>query len=76
MEQQEAFRDLTAVASLPVANAAGMVIGVLTASTTAPHGPASLSSKDAYYDMLSRALSLARVLVDLLKWFDDGYDRT
>lgn len=74
-EQQLHFRDLTAVASLPVFNAAGDVLGVLTASTKAPDGPERLSSEDGYYEMLSRALGLARALVDLLQWFDDGYDR-
>lgn len=73
-EQQVHFQDLTAVASLPIFNAAGDVIGVLTASTKDPDGPERLSSENGYYEMLSRALALARVLVDLLQWFDDGYD--
>lgn len=73
-EQQIRFRDLTAVASVPVLSAAGAVLGVLTASTTAPDGPERLSSDDGDYEMLGRSLLCARVLVDLLHWFDDGYD--
>lgn len=70
-DQQRYFARLSAVASLPVANAVGTVIGALTASTDAEDGPEKLSTEDAYYDLLVRSLALARVLVDVLKWFDD-----
>ena len=71
--QQEHFRNLTAVASIPITNAAGTVLGVLSASTDTAGGPGKLSSEEAYFDLLGRAMLLSRVLVDLLKWFDDGY---
>jgi hypothetical protein len=72
-EQQQHFQSLTAVGSMPVANASGRVLGVLTASTETEDGPERLASEDGFYDLLGRSMLLSRVLVDLLKWFDDGY---
>ena len=73
-EQQEHFRNLTAVAAIPVTNAASAVLGVLAASTEDVEGPARLGTEEAYFDLLGRSMLLSRVLVDLLRWFDDGYD--
>lgn len=74
-EQSERFRHLTAVASMPVFNASDEIIAVLTASTAKPRGGA-LVTEDGYIDLLSRALAVARVLIDLLGWFPDRYDDT
>lgn len=69
--QQERFQDLTAVAAMPVLNARDQVIAVLTASTKdAAH---ELASQPAFDDLIVRSQVIARVLVDVLKWFDDGY---
>lgn len=55
---------------MPVPNASNAVIGVLTASTTLSSG-GDLGSEEVYYDLLGRALLIARALIDLLKWFTD-----
>jgi GAF domain-containing protein len=68
-EQQERYRHLTAVASAPIFNAAGRVIGVLTVSSTRPDH--ELGSADAEQAITLGALLLSRVLIDLLGWFDD-----
>ncbi len=67
--QQAHFSDLTGVAAVPVSNAQNTVLGVLSACTR-EHEPKldSGSAKDA---MLLKALSISRVLIDLLRWFAD-----
>lgn len=72
-EQSEGFRDLTAVASMPVMNSAGDTIGVITALTDALDG-GGLGTEEAFHALLARSLLAARVLVDLLDWFPDRYD--
>lgn len=68
-EQQKRYRSLTAVASVPVFNAAGTVIAVVTAQTTEPD---SLLSADAgEVALVEVSLLASRVLVELLQWFDD-----
>lgn len=68
--QQEKYRDLTAVVGVPVQNAVGDRIGVLAASSVA--SDTVLTSDEAVDDMVSRAEGIARVLVDVLRWFPDG----
>lgn len=67
--QQEKFRDLQAVAAMPVTNASGRVIAVLTASSTDPE--TQLTSEEGFEQLLAIAQESARVLVDLLLWFGD-----
>jgi hypothetical protein len=68
-EQQRRYADLQLVAAMPVRNAGGRTIGVLTASTK---DPSSQAATDAGYgEHLHLALLMARVLVDLLHWYRD-----
>lgn len=69
-EQRLAFADLTCVASTPILNAAGRIIGVLSAATNEPDP--RLRSPDARDEVLTLAAQAARVLIDLLKWFSDA----
>ncbi|WP_436792619.1 hypothetical protein [Actinospongicola halichondriae] len=71
-EQADRYRALTAVASMPVLNAADDVIGVVTA-TTKLEGGGPLVTPAAYDDLTARTLAISRALVDLLKWFPDQY---
>lgn len=68
-EQQARYSDLSAVAAMPVATASGDVVGVLTVATDDPHH--RLASPEAFDDLVVRAEKVARVLVDLLRWFDE-----
>lgn len=72
--QAEHFRDLTVVAAMPVTNAAGDTIGVITASTDAHDGDGLATEEDAFHALLARSLLVARVLVDLLGWFHERYN--
>lgn len=71
-EQSRRFAHLTAVMSVPVVNANGNVIAVITASSSQPGG-GGLLTEDGYLDMLTRSMLAARILVDLLAWFPDRY---
>ncbi len=71
-DKQARYADLTAVAAVPVANAAGTVIAVLSASTTDPRS--RLATDEGFEALVALGDAVARVLVDLLKWFGDGYD--
>lgn len=66
---QRRYRDLAAVASMPVMNGANDVIAVLTASTRDPE--TRLGTDEATEDLLLRALLLSRILIELLQWFPD-----
>lgn len=72
--QAERFRDLVVVAAMPVTNAAGDTIGVITAATDADDGDGLATEDEAFHALLARSLLVARVLVDLLGWFQDHYD--
>lgn len=71
-EQQERFADVAAVAAMPVVNAPGQVIAVLSLMTRDPGR--DLAADDAFDALLAVAQSVARILVDVLKWFSDTYD--
>lgn len=71
-EQSTRFRHLTAVASMPVTNAASEVLAVMTAATSEPGG-GHLGTDEAYEALIARSLLVARILVDLLGWFPDSY---
>jgi hypothetical protein len=73
-EQAELFKTLTAVASMPVFNAAGDTIAVITATTEASDLSVLATVEQAFDTLLGRSLLVARALVDLLGWFPDGYD--
>jgi hypothetical protein len=68
-KQQERYKRLVAVASTPVLNASGDVIAVLSA--TSSHFKHALASAEGQRDLNLTALLIARVLVELLQWFDD-----
>lgn len=71
-DQQQRAADLAAVAAMPVFNAAGEVIAVLTASSTGPD--ISLDAPEAFDEMVAKANIIARVLIDVLEWYPDAYD--
>jgi len=61
---------LRVVASTPVINAAGNVVAVLSASSEdVRSGLATDEGKEAH---LALAGAMGRVLIDLLRWADDG----
>lgn len=68
-DERRRYADLTAVAAVPVANAAGRTIAILAVSTRQTDHV--YESNDAYIDMLLLADLVARALVDLLEWFSD-----
>jgi hypothetical protein len=73
-EQQERYRDLAVVAAMPVTNAAGRVIAVLSAASRDPKS--GLLTDAGFEGHVFLAGAVARILVDLLKWFDDTYDES
>lgn len=68
-DQQHRYRDLTAVAAMPVINHRGDVIAVLSGSSTDPTAP--LVTADGFEAHLTLAACASRILVDLLKWAAD-----
>jgi hypothetical protein len=70
--QRERYRDLTAAAAMPVTNAAGRQMAVLSMSSTNPE--TRLTTDEGIDAMAFLSEVVARVLIDLLKWFDDRYD--
>ena len=71
-EKQARYSDLAVVAAMPVTNAAGQVLAVLSAASDDPG--TELRSEVGVEALVALADAVARVLVDLLKWFTDGYD--
>ncbi len=71
-EQQARYADLTAAAAMPVTNTAGRRIAVLSMSSASPD--TRLTTDEGIDGLAFLSEVVARVLVDLLKWFDDGYD--
>ena len=71
-EKQNRYSDLAVVAAMPVTNAAGHVLAVLSAASDDPD--AELRSEAGMESLVALADAAARVLVDLLKWFADDYD--
>ena len=71
-EQKRRYGDVTVVASVPVTNAAGRLIGVVSGSSTSD--TSALATPEGLDAQIFLAQAAARVLVDLLKWFSDGYD--
>jgi hypothetical protein len=67
--QQHRARNLAVVAAMPVTNASDEVIAVLAGSSTDPE--AALASAEGFDAHLLAAQEVARVLVDLLRWFPD-----
>ncbi|HEX2119924.1 MAG TPA: hypothetical protein VHF91_12115, partial [Acidimicrobiales bacterium] len=67
--QQRRARDLAVVAAMPVTNASDEVIAVLSGSSVDPDSP--LATPDGFDAQLLVAQEVARVLVDLLRWFPD-----
>lgn len=67
--QQEQYKHLRAVASAPVFNAGGDIIGVVTALSDASDSP--LEQEAAELHMVGVSLLTSRILVELLQWFDD-----
>jgi hypothetical protein len=70
LAQQDRYRDVVAVAAVPVANAAGEIVAVLTASSRDPG--TRLTSAEGREAHLALAGAMARILVDLLRWESDG----
>jgi hypothetical protein len=68
--RQHRYRELTAVAATPVMNRDGEIIAVLAASTD-QHDEA-ISGEEGQTELLALAEAVARILIDLLKWFSDG----
>lgn len=68
--QRERYKNLAVVAAAPVLNAAGDVIAVLSASTE--NLTSGLATEEGQEAHLALAAAMARVLIDLLRWADDG----
>jgi hypothetical protein len=65
-EQQQKYRNLTAVAAMPLLNARVVPVGVLAVSTTVPD--ASFVVSDASVEpLLELAQAIARVLIDIVR---------
>ncbi len=73
-EQKARYADLAVATSVPVSNAAGRTIGVVSGSSRSQ--TSSLATANGLEVQIFLAEAAARVLVDLLKWFSDGYDHT
>ena len=71
-EKQARYSDLAVVAAMPVTNAAGRVLAVLSAASDDPG--TELRAEAGLEALVALAGAVARVLVDLLKWFPDDYD--
>lgn len=69
-ERRSRYGRLRVVVAVPVLNSAGRPVGVLSAAST--DQASTLDAPEALAEMLTRADVLARVLVDLLGWADDG----
>jgi putative methionine-R-sulfoxide reductase with GAF domain len=67
--QQHRARNLALVAAMPVTNASGTVIAVVSASSADPDS--TLATDEGFDGHLLVAQEVARVLVDLLHWFPD-----
>lgn len=64
------YADVTAAAAVPVFNAGGEKLAVLSMSSQDPD--TQLGSEEGLQHLLFLAEVTARVLVDLFKWFDEG----
>ena len=67
--QQHRARNLAVVAAMPVTNASDQVIAVVSGSSVDPESP--LATDEGFDAHLLLAQEVARVLVDLLRWFPD-----
>jgi len=68
-EQQRRYADLAVAAAIPIDNAAGRMIGVLSAASREPCS--SLSRPDGFEHLVFLSQVAARIMVDVLKWFPD-----
>jgi hypothetical protein len=66
--ERERYKELFAVASNPVWDSEGVVVGVITASTNDPQ--TGLTTDEARVNMNLLALLASRILIELLEWFD------
>lgn len=71
-DKQTRYSDLAVVAAVPVTNASASAIAVLSASS--PDPVSGLATQEGFEALVALAERIARVLIDLLKWFDDEYD--
>lgn len=71
-EQQELYRNLAVVAAMPVINAGGQVLAILSADS--PDPASKLAAQEGFERHVFLAEAVARIFVDLFKWFDDTYD--
>ncbi|CAA9247966.1 MAG: hypothetical protein AVDCRST_MAG10-2006 [uncultured Acidimicrobiales bacterium] len=67
--QQHRARNLAVVTAMPVTNASEQVIAVISGSSVDPDSP--LAGEEGFDAQLLLAQEVARVLVDLLRWFPD-----
>jgi hypothetical protein len=68
-ERGPRYRDLAVIVALPVLDAGGRPVAVLTASSRDPMS--RLDEDDALTELLAAGEVVARVLVDLLGWAAD-----
>lgn len=71
-EQQMRYQDTAVAAAVPVTNAAGRVIGVVSGASR--QELSRLATQEGLAIQIFLAEAVALILVDLLKWFSDGYD--
>ena len=72
VDQLDRYGDLTSVAAVPVLNAAGRCIGVLSAATSATEPNLDTDAPLEALTLLAEAC--ARVMIDILGWDDDSPD--
>ncbi len=71
-DQQDRARDLAVVAAMPVFNASGDVIAVVTASSGDPASP--VATDEGFDALVAIAQFVSRILVDVLRWAPDMYN--
>jgi hypothetical protein len=69
-QHRDRFSNLTAAAAMPVTNAAGDLIAVVSLSSTSQE--TLLETEVGLEFMIFASELVARVLVDIFKWFDDA----
>lgn len=67
--QQERYQDLAAIAARPVRNARGHTLGIVSAATS--RGDSALVETEGFIEMALVSELLARILIDMLKWYTD-----
>jgi hypothetical protein len=68
--RRDRYRELAVIVALPVINTAGHAVGVLSASSR--DAASGLDTEDSIDELVAASQLVARILIDLLGWADDG----